>query len=110
MSLTLHPTIAAYFVASNEHDQDKLLRVFTPDAVVVDEQIERRGHAAIRVWQEESSRQYQPLLEPLSVEVSSGATVVAGRVSGNFPGSPVELRFAFVLEGDSIKRLEITAS
>jgi hypothetical protein len=31
-----------------------------------------------------------------------------GRVSGNFPGSPVELRYVFTLDGEKIARLEIS--
>jgi len=34
---------------------------------------------------------------------------VTARVTGDFPGSPVELRYGFTLEGASIARLEITA-
>jgi hypothetical protein len=34
--------------------------------------------------------------------------VVACRLTGNFPGSPVDLRFIFELEGDKIVSLEIT--
>jgi hypothetical protein len=32
---------------------------------------------------------------------------VRARVSGHFPGSPVELRYAFTLHGGKIARLEI---
>jgi hypothetical protein len=34
-------------------------------------------------------------------------TVVSALVSGNFPGSPVLLNFAFTLSGPKITRLEI---
>jgi hypothetical protein len=34
---------------------------------------------------------------------------VAAKVSGNFPGSPVELTFAFRIEGDQIAGLGIGA-
>jgi hypothetical protein len=33
--------------------------------------------------------------------------VVTSRLTGNFPGSPVDLRFFFELEGDKIASLEI---
>jgi hypothetical protein len=32
---------------------------------------------------------------------------VTGRVTGDFPGSPVDLQYRFTLEGDKIARLEI---
>ena len=34
---------------------------------------------------------------------------VTARVTGDFPGSPVDLRYRFTLEGATIARLEITA-
>jgi hypothetical protein len=34
--------------------------------------------------------------------------VVTAHVAGDFPGSPIDLRYAFVLAGDRIARLEIT--
>ena len=34
-------------------------------------------------------------------------TVVTCRLTGNFPGSPVDLRFFFELEGDKIASLEV---
>jgi hypothetical protein len=33
--------------------------------------------------------------------------MVTGLVCGNFPNSPVELRYAFTLAGEKIARLEI---
>jgi hypothetical protein len=33
--------------------------------------------------------------------------IVTSRLTGNFPGSPVNLRFFFRLEGDQIESLEI---
>ncbi len=108
MSLTLHPAIAAYFAAANAPDTPALLGAFAPDAVVIDEQRERRGHAAIGAWERESWEMYQPQAEPLAAEAAGQETVVTARVSGNFPGSPTELRFAFRLAGEAIARLEIT--
>jgi len=43
----------------------------------------------------------------LSCEEKDGKTVVTSHLVGNFPGSPVDLRFFFGLEGDKISSLEI---
>jgi len=32
---------------------------------------------------------------------------VTGRVTGDFPGSPVDFQYRFTLDGDKIARLEI---
>jgi ketosteroid isomerase-like protein len=109
MPVQLHPAIAAYFAAANAHDTAALLRAFAPDALVIDEQIERRGLEAIGAWEEETYGLYRPVMEPLSAEqAGDGTAVVTARVSGSFPGSPVDLRFAFRLAGEVIARLEIT--
>lgn len=43
----------------------------------------------------------------LAAEDKDGKTIVTSRVTGNFPGSPVELRYLFGLEGNKIASLEI---
>jgi hypothetical protein len=45
--------------------------------------------------------------EPLACEQKNGTIIVTSRLTGNFPGSPVSLRFCFGLEGDKIASLEI---
>jgi hypothetical protein len=45
--------------------------------------------------------------EPLACEQKDGKVVVTSRLTGNFPGSPLNLRFFFVLEGEKIASLEI---
>jgi len=50
---------------------------------------------------------YHHTVEPLGATARDGATVVIGRVSGQFPGSPVELQHVFRLDGEEIASLEI---
>lgn len=109
MSLNLPPAIAGYFAAANAHDGAAMASHFAPDALVVDEQQSRRGHAAILEWEAHAHAQYQPLAVPMSVEAVGDDTVVTATVSGNFPGSPATLRFAFRLSAGLITRLEIAA-
>jgi hypothetical protein len=45
--------------------------------------------------------------EPFACELGDGAVVVTSRMTGTFPGSPVNLRFFFLLESDKIASLEI---
>ena len=77
--------------------------------IVRDEGRTRHGIAAIREWKEEVSKKYRPTVEIIDVAQVDSKTVVTGRVSGNFPGSPVDLRYAFTLAGERIARLEILA-
>ena len=81
---------------------------FSDTAIVHDEGRERRGRDAIRAWTQETDRKYHPKTEVLDVvTVAADTVLVTGRVSGTFPGSPVDLRYAFTLEGDKIARLQI---
>jgi hypothetical protein len=107
MSIELPTPIAAYIAGSNAHDPDSCAACFTDDAVVRDEGRERHGIAAVREWVEEVSKKYRPAVAVVDIAVTDDKTVVTGRVSGNFPGSPVELRYAFTLAGEKIARLEI---
>lgn len=65
------------------------------------------GRAAIKKWKEEASAKYQYTSEPLACEQKERQCVVTSRLTGNFPGSPVDLRFLFELDGNKIVALEI---
>ena len=105
MPLDLPGPIAAYFAADRE-GAEAVSRCFTENAVVKDEGRTNRGRTAIRQWKEEVSTKYQYTCEPFACEERDG-TVVTSRLTGTFPGSPVNLRFVFVLEGDQIASLEV---
>ncbi len=109
MSTKLSQPLAAYFAGVNVHDIDAMLNPFTDAAIVKDEGRERRGRDAIREWIEETTRKYGVTIEVTNAEETADNTTVTGRVSGNFPGSPIELRYAFILEGEKIARLEISS-
>jgi ketosteroid isomerase-like protein len=109
MSTTNLPgPVAAYVDAANAQDIDAVTACFNEDAVVRDEGQNRQGIAAIREWAQEASTKYRPTVEAISVAEANGKTIVTGRVSGTFPGSPVELHYVFTLDGKKIARLEIS--
>jgi hypothetical protein len=106
MNLDLPEPIAAYFIA-DKRDSEAVAQCFTDNADVKDEGHVYHGRAAIRKWKAEVSAKYQYTSEPLGYERTDGKIVVTSRLTGNFPGSPVNLRFFFGLEGDKIASLEI---
>jgi hypothetical protein len=57
----------------------------------------------------EATAKYHYTSEPLAVDVAGLEVTVTARVTGDFPGSPVELQYRFTLEAALIGRLEITA-
>jgi hypothetical protein len=105
-SLSLPKPIAAYF-AADRGDGEAVLQCFTDKAVVKDEGHTHRGRGAIKVWKTDASAKYEYTCEPVACEEKDGRTIVTCHLVGNFPGSPVDLRFFFKLEEDKIASLEI---
>jgi len=105
-SLNLPKPIAAYFTA-DEDDAKAVSQCFTENALVKDEGHTHTGRAAIEKWKTDASAKYQYTSEPFACEEKDGKTVVTSRLVGNFPGSPVDLRYFFQLEGEKISSLEI---
>lgn len=106
MTLNLPKPVAAYFIA-DEADGEAVSQCFTDDAVVKDEGQTYHGRAAIRKWKEDVSAKYQYTCNPLACESKDAKVVVTSRITGNFPGSPVDLRFFFELAGEKIASLQI---
>jgi hypothetical protein len=104
--LNLPEPIAAYFQA-DVHAGEASTHCFTEQAVVKDEGRTHSGHAAIKAWKIDASTKYSYTSEPIGLEEKDGDYVVTSRLTGNFPGSPVDLRFAFRLERGKIAFLEI---
>jgi len=106
MQHDLPEPVAAYF-AADTGDSEAVSRCFTEDAIVTDEGHTYTGRAAIKKWKADASARYQYTSEPFACEREDGKVVVTSRLTGNFPGSPVNLRFFFTLEGDKIASVEI---
>jgi len=107
MTLDLPKPVAAYFTADKSNDEGVFSQCFTESAVVRDEGHTYQGRAAVKQWKADASVKYQYTSEPFACERKDGTVVVTSRLTGNFPGSPVNLRFIFELEGDKISSLEI---
>ena len=107
--MDLHPAIETYFDADREGAREALTEAFTPDAAVADEGRTYRGRQAIGDWWTETKARYRTVLQPLDADQVDGATVVQAQVTGDFPGSPAVLKFAFRLDAHGITSLEIGA-
>jgi hypothetical protein len=105
-SIDLPGPIAAYF-AADKRDSEAVSQCFTEDAIVKDEGHTHKGRAAIKQWKSDIRKKYQYTSEPFACEEKDGKTVVTSHLVGNFPGSPVDLRYFFKLQGDKIVSLEI---
>ncbi|WP_248313550.1 nuclear transport factor 2 family protein [Bosea sp. F3-2] len=108
MSLELSTPIARYFTADLDPDPEAMADCFSENATVRDENKVHTGRNEIRQWKVDYSKKYTAKSTPISVAHDRGRTVVTCHVEGNFPGSPIDLRFFFRLEGDKIGELEVT--
>jgi SnoaL-like protein len=105
--LHLPEPIAAYFNA-DQRDGDAVASCFTKQAVVKDEGQTHRGPEAIKAWKTATSAKFTYTSVPFAVEQKDGRYIVTSRLTGTFPGSPVDLRYFFQLEGDKVAYLQIT--
>jgi hypothetical protein len=105
---TLPEPIAAYFVA-DERGAEALARCFTATATVKDEGHVHEGVEAIQAWKAAASSAYSYTVAPFALQSRGNVHVVRARVTGTFPGSPVDLRYHFHLERGLIASLEVAA-
>ena len=104
--LTLPEPIAAYFDA-DRRDGEAVAQCFEPQAIVKDEGRTHSGTAAIKAWKTEASSKYSYTAEPFAIAAKEDGYVVSSRLTGDFPGNPVDLRFTFRLEHGKIAFLDI---
>ena len=107
LKLDLPPAIAAYFEATSRGDVEAKLATFDENARVTDEAQDYAGRAAIRAWIEETARRYRYTVELRDATTTGARTIVSAKLTGDFPGSPVVLDFAFTLAGGKISGLKI---
>lgn len=105
--LNLPEPIAAYFDADSQ-DGEAVARCFTRNGRVLDEGETHSGHAAIAAWKTGASSRYTYTARPFKLDRQDRTYTVTSHVVGNFPGSPVDLRYIFSLERGKISSLEIT--
>jgi len=107
MAVDLAIPITIYIAAENRGDAEAFDQCFAEHAIVRDEGKTIEGLAAIKQWKAETGKKYHHTVEPLASVQKGDKTIVTSRLTGNFPGSPIDLRFIFVLDGNKIVSLEI---
>jgi SnoaL-like domain len=105
--LSLPRPVATYLAAVKAKDTQMLVLCFADDARVHDENRDYQGLDAIRAWKQETDAKYRYVMEPLDASVSENTVKLRARLTGDFPGSPVELDYTFMLARDKISSLEI---
>ena len=107
MALKLPKPIAEYLAAVEEKNSNKLAECFAENAVVHDEGGTYRGRDAIKAWSEETQGKYKYTMDALDASVTGDTVRLRTKITGSFPGSPVELDYLFMLAHDKIASLKI---
>lgn len=109
MSIKLPEPIETYLRSSENGALQEAVAAFAPEATVFDqgEDHEVAGREAIHYWMADYTSKYKTTLEVTGVAEEGQETVVTTLVSGNFPGSPAEFVYRFVLRDGLIDRLVI---
>ncbi|KQQ69842.1 polyketide cyclase [Rhizobium sp. Leaf321] len=108
MTIKLPKGIKAYFDADRDGGPETVAAAFTENGTVKDKGKTHKGRDAIRTWMADEGQQYNYTVEPFLITSENGKTLVTAHAVGDFPGSPIDLRFFFVLAGDKVAELEIT--
>ena len=104
----LPAVVRRYFELDPYRDAELFLTLFSDDAVVVDEKETRQGRAGIREWRTGAAVKYAYTTEVYSAEsLGPDQYLVRGRLTGDFPGGTVDLRWDFTVAGELISRLVI---
>lgn len=105
--MNLPEPVQAYFDAEQSGDPERLISFFAPQAVVRDEGQTHIGREEIRTWWHQAKAKYRHHADPLEATADGQVITVRAKVTGDFPGSPANLGFAFTLARSEIQSLEI---
>ena len=107
MITDLPPTIARFVETSNVRDVNGFVSCFAAHAVVEDDGGTHRGLDQVRAWKQKTQDANSYSIDPVRLETRNGDTILTATLTGDFPGSPVDLDYAFTLVGDAIQALRI---
>ena len=107
MPLDVPEPVAEYLAAEEVKDAHALSRCFTEDGTVHDVGQDYHGRDSIRQWKQAADAKYRYVLQTVNVQKFGDLVTVHARLTGEFPGSPVELDHIFKLSKDKIVSLEI---
>lgn len=109
MKMSLPTAIDNYFTFANGESEDLPDLCFSSDAVVFDEGKTYRGNDEIKDWIRSAREKSEYVVEPTKSEHCESMSIitVSAKLSGSFPGSPVNINHLFRLVDSQIKLLEI---
>ncbi|SHK00453.1 nuclear transport factor 2 family protein [Epilithonimonas mollis] len=89
----------------NEFDSTAYAQCFTDTALVFDEGKTHTGRKEIEQWIDKANKDYHATMKPM--EYSEAEQILTAEVSGNFPGSPIMMKYHYEFEDGLIQTLKI---
>jgi hypothetical protein len=106
--MNLPKVVTDLIKAQNEFDAMTYANLFSETAVVFDEGKTHKGRLEIERWIDHSNKNYQSVMQPLEYTENGTTSILTAECSGNFPGSPITLKFHFDIVDGQIQHLEVT--
>ncbi len=105
--MDLPNVISKLVKAQDSFDSVAYASCFSETAVVHDENRTYNGRKAIQQWITKANEKYKTVMKPLHYEETGKKGILTAENSGNFPGSPLILKYNFEIEEGLIKSLKI---
>jgi len=109
VSISLQSPLADFFTATNARDTEALFALFAPGATVDDEGFQYRGLDSIRGWIAETVERFRFSIKVVDAAQAAEKASIVGIVTGDFSGSPAQVRYDFKLEQQKIVELKLGA-
>lgn len=109
VSISLQSPLADFFAATNARDTEALFALFAPGATVDDEGFQYRGLDSIRGWIAETVERFRFNIDVVDASLAAERASVVGVVTGDFSGSPAQVRYDFKLDQHKIVELKLGA-
>ncbi|WP_332642287.1 nuclear transport factor 2 family protein [Aeromicrobium sp.] len=93
--------ISRYFELATSPDRERWFALFADDVVVEDDGRTHRGIDEVRAWRTEVP---SVTYDVTDVSTQNGYHVATADIAGDFPGSPIPLRFHFIAVEDGLIR------
>jgi hypothetical protein len=106
--MNLPKVITDLINAQNSFDSIAYANCFSENAQVFDEGKTHNGKLDIQNWIEESNQKYRSVMKPLEYTENGTSSILSAECSGTFDGSPIILKFHFVIAAGKIQNLKVT--
>jgi len=106
--MQLPNVISTLIETQNNSNHEAHSECFSETAVVFDEGRNHHGRQEIKDWAAETKAKYNTRVEPLKFGQDGNKAELSVRVTGTFPGSPVEMTYFMEIENDQIQSLRIS--